>query len=414
MSKDTSIALIDYRLDCEDKSNTIFKGHQELQKAEMNHRYYKALKLAGAYAFVDSSPTLENKHLQYAIQLTEDSGESFKAIMNRDRNYVRIAKYLADVHKDVTQVDLMEDVPAYRGTESQKKELITHAIAWGYSNNIIIKRKFTDNIEFFLGEALTATNLDSINIAYSGQITENFAPAKAAFNELYKLTTASGLHYTAHSFKDGYRSSENVIQGFNLLILDIDKGTNLDTAGLLLKDYVHMLSTTKRHTEAKHRFRIILPLSHTIKLDAKGYSEFMRNVFNWLPFDVDEATKDISRKWESSAKAEYRYNIKDAELLDATIFIPQTRKAVEHNNYINSNSSLNNLERWFSTNTEEGNRSNMLIKYGFALLDNGYTLSAVREAILAFNSKIISPLPEDEILMTIMVTLTKKSAQMEA
>lgn len=96
------------------------------------------------------------------------------------------------------------------------------------------------------------------------------------------------------------------------------------------------------------------------------------------------------------------------------MFIPQTKKAATQQKHLNSLSSMTNLERWFILNTEEGNRSNMLVKYGFALLDNGYTLSAAREAILSFNQKLESSLSEDEILMTIMITLTKKAAEMEA
>jgi hypothetical protein len=413
MSKDTSIRLIDYRLDCEEFSQQNFKDHEEIQKAEMNHRYYKAMKLAGAYAFIDGSATLETKHLDYAIQLTEDSGASFKAIMQRDRNYVRVAKYLADINTEVTQVDLMEDVPAYKGGEAQKRELMQLAIAWGYKNNIIIKRNFVDNIEFFIGESLAETDLNALTLSYSTHITENFKSQKAPFNQLHKLTTAHGLHYCAHSWRNGYRQGENVIKGFNMIILDVDGGTTIDTAHLLLKDYVHFISTTKRHTEAKHRYRIILPMSHVLHLDMKTYSEFMINVFEWLPFDVDDQTKDIARKWESCKGAHHIYN-EIGDLVDATLFVPQTKKAVTQKSYINSMSSMTNLERWFLLNTEEGNRSNMLVKYGFALIDNGYTLNAAREAIFAFNEKLSDPLKEAEILMTIMVTLAKKIAEKEA
>ena len=414
MSKETSIKLIDYRLDCEEYAAHNFKDHEEIQKAEMNHRYYKAMKLAGAYAFVDNSSTLETKHLEYAIQITEDSGEAFKAIMKRDRNYVRVAKYLADINTEVTQVDLMEDVPAYKGSMQQKQELMQLAIAWGYKNNIIIKRNFVDNIEFFIGEALTETNPKELILSYSKDITEGFTPQKAPFDQLYKMTTADGLHYCAHHFRRGYRQGESAIKGFNMIILDVDSGTNIDTAHLLLQDYMHLLTTTKRHTDRKNRFRIILPMSHILYLDSKTYSEFMVNVFQWLPFEVDQSTKDIARKWESCKGAHYVYNSgSDTQLIDATLFIPQTKKAVGQKQYINEMSSMTNLERWFALNAEEGNRNNMLIKYGFALLDNGYTLDAAREAIFKFNSKIPDPLREDEILMTIMVTLTKKAAEME-
>jgi hypothetical protein len=410
MSKETSIKLIDYRLDCEHYSNHNFKDHEEIQKAEKNHRYYKAMKLAGAYAFCEGSPTLDTKHLDYAIQLVEDSGDAFKAIMKRDRNYVRIAKYLSDIDTEVTQVDLMEDVPAYKGSAAQKTELMQLAVAWGYKNNIIIKRNYVDNIEFFIGESLSETNLDEMVLSYSQQITEGFVEETAPFDQLYKLTTANGMHYAAHRFKNGYRSSDNAIPGFNMIILDVDGGTNIDTAHLLLKDYVHLISTTKRHTAQKNRFRIILPMSHVLHMDPRTYTLFMKNVMQWLPFEVDPATTDIARKWETNQGAEYVYNMK-ADLIDATLFIPQTKKASNQRDWINESSSLTNLERWFVLNTAEGNRSNMLIKYGFALLDNGYTLNAARDAILSFNGKTENPLPEDEILMTIMVTLTKKFAE---
>jgi hypothetical protein len=76
MSKDTSLLLIEYRLKCEKEANTL-PEHEEIKKAEISHRYFKALKLAGAYAFVDNSPELTEAHLYSAIKLTEESGRAF-------------------------------------------------------------------------------------------------------------------------------------------------------------------------------------------------------------------------------------------------------------------------------------------------------------------------------------------------
>ena len=47
MSKDTSLLLIEYRLKCE-KEAEFYPEHDEIKKAEISHRYFKALKLAGA------------------------------------------------------------------------------------------------------------------------------------------------------------------------------------------------------------------------------------------------------------------------------------------------------------------------------------------------------------------------------
>jgi len=405
MDQAVSIAILDYKLACDEKAMK-FKDHQEIHKAEMTHRYFKVIKLAGAYAFVDGATSLDQQYVDYAIQLVEDSGDAFKRIMERDRNYIRTAKYLADMGEEVTHVDIMEDVPAFRGSATQRAEILNLATAWGYKNNIIIETQVRDSVEFLRGEALQKTSLQEIQIAYSKDIVKDFAGHKVPFGQLYKLTTAADHHYTAHTFTAGYRNTDNVIPGFNLAIIDVDQGTTLEAAKLLLADYTYLISTTKRHTPTDHRFRVILPLSHYIILKPSKYSTFMQNIFNWLPFDVDEATKDIARKWESNNKAAYYYN--NGKLLDATEFIPQTRKATVNKKFLDTYSSMDNLERWFINHTEEGNRSNMLVKYGFALIDAGYEIKSIQQRILEFNSKLERPLEEAEILSTIIVSVSRK------
>ena len=122
MTKDVQLSLIEYQLDCQDRADHL-KEHEENLKAELSHRYYKALKLAGAYAFIDSSGEITEDHLYSSIKLVEESGEAFKELLTRDRNYVRLAHYMADVGREVTQVDLMEDLPWYRESEKRHNEL---------------------------------------------------------------------------------------------------------------------------------------------------------------------------------------------------------------------------------------------------------------------------------------------------
>jgi tetratricopeptide (TPR) repeat protein len=74
----------------------------------------------------------------YAIKLAEESGTAFNQLLTRDRSYVKLAKYIATVKVDITQADLVEDLPFYRGPASQKAEMLTLATAYGYKNNIII------------------------------------------------------------------------------------------------------------------------------------------------------------------------------------------------------------------------------------------------------------------------------------
>lgn len=403
MSKETSLVLIEYRLKCEREAD-LYPEHEEIKKAEISHRYFKALKLAGAYAFVDDSPELTTEHLYQAIKLAEESGDAFNKLLTRDRPYVKLAKYIASCKRDVTQADMVEDLPFYRGASGQKSEMLSLAIAYGYKNNIIIKKSFSDGIEFLRGETLKETDLSKMIVSYSTDITTDYRNEHAPFDQLYKLTQAPGLHWVAHHLTGGYRNEENCISGFNLAVIDVDGGVSMSTAKLLLKNYKYLIYTTKRHSEEENRFRIILPMNYELVLDAKDYKEFMSNVYEWLPFDVDTATNQRARKWLSN-DGHYEYN--EGEMFDVLPLIPKTSKNEERKELLNSQQSMDNLERWITNNIGDGNRNNMLLRYGMILMDSGFDFEAIRQRVVALNNKIADKLDESEIMGTIMISVAK-------
>jgi hypothetical protein len=403
MSKETSLLLIEYRLRCEREAEK-YPEHEEIKKAEISHRYFKALKLAGAYAFIDDSTELTEDHLYQAIKLAEESGEAFNRLLTRDRAYVKLAKYIATCKRDVTQADLVEDLPFYRGAAAQKSEMLSLAIAYGYKNNIIIKKSFSDGIEFLRGETLKETNLDKMVLSYSTDITTDYRNEYAPFDQLHKLTQAPGLHWVAHHLNGGYRNEENCIPGFNLVVIDVDGGVNISTVKLLMKNYKFMIYTTKRHTDDENRFRIILPINYELAMDAKDYKEFMSNIYEWLPFEVDTATNQRARKWLSH-DGHYEYN--DGDVLDALPFIPKTSKNEERKELLNSQQSMDNLERWVINNIGDGNRNNMLLRFAMILLDGGFDFENIRQRVVTLNNKIPDKLDEAEIMSTIMITVAK-------
>ena len=407
MSKETSLLLIEYRLKCEREAE-LYPEHEEIKKAEISHRYFKALKLAGAYAFIDDSPELTQDHLYQAIKLAEESGEAFNRLLTRDRAYVKLAKYIASCKRDVTQADLVEDLPFYRGAAGQKQEMLNLAIAYGYKNNIIIKKSFSDGIEFLRGETLKESSLDRCVISYSNDIALNYVNEYAPFDKLHKLTQINGMHWVAHHLTNGHRNEENCIAGFNLVVFDVDGGVNISTVKMLLKNYKFLIYTTKRHTPEENRFRVILPLNYQLELDAKDYKEFMSNLYEWLPFEVDTATNQRARKW-LSCEGHYEYN--EGEVLDALPFIPKTSKNEERKELMNSQQSMDNLERWVINNIGDGNRNNMLLRYSMILLDAGFDFEAIRTKVISLNDKIPDKLEEAEIMATIMTTVMKTIAK---
>jgi hypothetical protein len=406
-NKEVVLRLLKYKQFCEKRASS-YKEHEEMKKAEMVHRYFKAIKLAGAYAFIDESFEIEMKHLESAIKLAEESGNAFEKLLKRDKPYVKLAKYVADIGKEVTHVDLVEDLPFYKGSITQKKELLDLAVAWGYNNNIIIKKSLIDGIEFFKGESLPVTDLNKIILSGSKDITYNYENSVITWEQLSKFVVMPNLHWTTHHWKEGHRSKSNLIPNFNLVVLDIDKDLKLDIARELLAEYQYIIYTTKRHTEEHNRFRIILPLSHELSLGSEEYSKFMENVFNWLPFEVDDATKDVARKWLTNPGKLY---MNEGKLLDAMQFIPKTKKSEELSIERQKISNMSNIQAWFYRQIQEGNRNNTLLKYGMLLADNGYDINSIRNELINFNSKLVEPLDPDEINSTIMITITKKLAE---
>ena len=152
-----------------------------------------------------------------------------------------------------------------------------------------------------------------------------------------------------------------------------------------------------------------MPISHIVHLNARDYSTFMKSIYSWLPFECDEQTADRPRKWLTNKPlGPITHKVNEGELLDALRFIPKTDKAIKERNFIEETQSMKPLETWFYRNAASGNRNSTLLRYGYALMDNGKPAEDALLNVYAFNAKLPEPLKEEEILHTIGRSLTKK------
>ena len=399
-----AIKLLEYRIACEKRADELSE-YAEIQKAELSHRYFKALKLAGAFAFIDKSPILKEEYLNQAIKLVEESGELFLKILNRDKSYMKLAKYLASVEDEVTHADLTEALPFYKQSSVQRNEMMSMAMAWGYKNKIIIKKSFNDGIEFFKGESLKKTNTDEMIISYSDDFAYNYYGDMGPFDQLPNIFTSKDIHWCNHWFNDQHRITEKAQPKFNMVVVDVDEGISIESAMELLKDYKFIIYSTKRSTVQNNRFRIIIPLEYILELDSEDYKEFMNNVLKWLPFKSDEAANQIAKKWEAFDGA--RVEINDGKLLDPFPFIPKTSRNEQYLKSYQKIESLDNLERWFAQRMQVGDRNNQMLKYALCLKDSGLSYDEVEKRVLWFNKQLKSPLTEAEIKSSILVTTAK-------
>lgn len=403
---DVAIELIAYKTHCETISDQL-ADHEDIKKAELSHRYFKALKLAGTYAFIDESTIVTMEHLHQAIKLVEASGDAFQLILNREKPYVKLAKFLGSCENEMTHADLLETLPYYKSSSAARNELMSLAIAWGYKQHIIIKKSYLDGIEFFKGESLKETNLQEMSLSYSQHWAYHYLNEKVPFDQLHVVTQAPGIHWCNHQFAKGHRAEENVLSGFNMVVIDVDGGTSLDTCHELMKEYKFLTYTTKSHNpHGEHRFRLILPLNYNLNLDGAEYKEFMNGVLKWLPFTSDETANQRAKKWESFDGGSFHYN--EGDLLDALTFIPKTTRNEQYRQQNQELESLDNLERWFAQRMPEGNRNNNMLRFAMALKDSGMDFLEISNTVKAFNRKISNPLPEDEIDATVLRSVAAK------
>lgn len=407
VSEEVTLIYLEYKINCEKRAAELLE-HDEIRKTEISHRYFKAIKLAATYAFIEDTHEITEDQLYSAIKLVEEAGESFKGLLTRERNYVKLAKYIATVRGEVSHVDLVEDLPFYKGSESAKRELLNLAIAYGYKNSIIIKKLFNDGIEFLRGETLQESDVENMSMSHSDHEAFRYEfTDEMPFSDISLLTQEPNLHWVTHELLEGHRTEENCKPGFNMIVIDIDDGFPMQAAAKLMEEYTFHLYTTKRHTDKVNRYRMVFPINYTLKLDAADFKEFMNNFYEWLPFDVDAETNQRSRKWLTHT-GEFIDN--EGALIDALPFIPKTSKNEERKQRLLDSSSLTNLERWFVNNTGTGNRSKQLIKFAYLLVDNGLDISEVRRSVLDLNDKLPDKLPESEISSTILVSAAKAIA----
>ncbi|WAI96145.1 DNA primase [Vibrio phage vB_VhaP_PG11] len=413
LDKDVTLINLQYQLNCEEAASKL-SVFEPIKKAELQHRYFKAMKLAGVYAFIDGTDRITADQMYSAIKLVEDSGKACEQILSQDRNYVRLAKYIAAVGKELTYADLVEELPFFSGSKSAKDDMMSLARQWGHRNNVVIKKAYDGDIEFFKGETLKETDLDNLIFSVSNDVAYNYHsstsyPQIKSWDKLSTMVTQNGVHWCNHNFQDKHRREDNAIPEFNMVVIDVDDGCSLDTAKFLLKDYKALYYTTKRHTEQDNRFRIVIPLKYHLKMSDTEYKEFMNNLFEWLPFKVDEGTNQRCKKWLSYSDANSICEYTEGEILDPSQFIPKTAKNERRLEEAQNIADMDRTEAWFARSIADGNRNNTILKYTMMLFDGGMEPQDVEDRVKSFNEKLKNGLSVDELRNTVFKTLWQKA-----
>ena len=397
--RDTGINLLSYRLYCEDKASKM-PDHEELRKIELSHRYFKALKLAGCYAFLDEVDEITPDHLNQAIKMTEESGISFDKILARQRNFIRLANYLSDSSDELTHADLVEDLPYYPQSQTARKEMMELAMAWGVSNNILITKTTVQDIDFFKGEKLKETDISRLKLSWSFDPVEDFQDENQPFYKLEKLLEKSDIHWSNHFYKNGTRSDFTTIPGFSFVVIetDIDEDIPSDVIQKLLSKYKFVSSISKNSLKGKEQFRILIPCSHELKLSKADYALFIKSLMLWLPFKANSVSSQRSKRWVNLPGSKiFVNNSENTEILNILPFIPKTKGNIEFIKSIKEKGNLNHLDRWFLSLAEETNKADAFKEYISILLKMNFQTKEIKEKVSHLNTFCEVPLRKGEL-----------------
>lgn len=416
MDAKASRFALSYNQFCKQRASAISE-YRPIERAEMLHRVAKVTKLAGAYAFIDKADAVTTEHLEYAIALAEVSGQSLSKILNQPKAHVRLAQFLCEFGSPVTQADLVEHLPFYTGSASQKKDLMTLAMAHGHRNAMAIKSFEESGVAMWQGETLEPTNNEALIVSTSTALADNYTNKTASIKRLSEVCSTQDMNFCNHHFKNGEvgkgnRSKANTEAGTNIVVFDVDN-TRFKPHILhaLLEPYNHVIYETKSSTPEEPRYRLILVLSHIVKLDDVEYKKFCNNIAKWLPINVDLPAIQREKKYRTYEGSNAWYQDTGANL-NVMPYYPNTREAEEnlkHNSAL-LQARIKGMHKWVIHTASKGNRNNTLFAYVKFLSEHTTeTKEKIIERVRETNSHLVDPVDEAELTQTIFKSLKDKA-----
>lgn len=404
---------IDYQLFCTRRAEKM-NPYRPIEKVEMGNRHVKALKLAGAMAFADKEQEITVQYLKYAIKATEESGIALSKLLNQPRAYVRLANFLSQYGQAVTEADLVELLPFYKGTVTNKRDMIKLATAHGHRNAIAITQYKEADVTFYKGSQLVPNDNSELVLTHSKDIADNYTNSTHSASVLAaKFFSKQNIHYCNHHLKNGevgkgHRCKQGVLEGFNYAIFDIDDGKLApQTLSKLLGNVNHIIATTKSHTDKNPRYRLILPLSHKLFLNDEQYKQYCTNLAFWLPVPADTSAFQREKKFRTWNTAKVWSKL-DGENLNAMRFYPSTAISDELVTEQGKVVNLKGLQRWVVVNCIMGQRNQIMYRYACILAEYGKSQDFIADKLKEVNGLLQDPLSADELDSTVLKSIQQK------
>lgn len=285
----------------------------EAEKLEQEHRHWKMIKLAGAYAVWNDKEEITVQEVKEAIYSVELTGKDLQKFMIKAKReiYEVMVDYFSKNTMPLSTHDMIK-----KGWIKNRSNLV-HIIM---NANSMLAGKGTveligDEVSF---QAFNFLNKDSSQFAcfkmlpkmeiektmedsgLSREEAKTIEKTKRGYlindEYTYKETTWEKLAnlmvndtaYTPFKFNDGRRGKDNIGSPARFIVLDVDESDETyNEVADRLDEYMFHIATTSDSSNP-YKFRVILPFDIEVDLDRTKWKEFYAMVGMQLDLNIDK------------------------------------------------------------------------------------------------------------------------------
>lgn len=277
-----------------------------ITKLSQRHKQWLALKLAGAYAVLDRSESLEEEHYASAIntlELLSPDLEKFEKELVKEpyEQLVDMCKFNSDNGSFFISLHELRKQSYIVGTGTPKtkvEELVVMANSCDENGRYLAKDKGIQYKEVVRTDVLNVSYISFISDKKDGEFKKyasshcdkGYEFYETKFDELSLLLKENSA-YTPFAFKGGIRNKDNLVGGAKFLVLDVDKSfLTYEEAHVLLNKYNHHIALTS-DPDNVFKFRVLLELDSLVDVDDVTWKALITGVGEELGLVVDTLPK---------------------------------------------------------------------------------------------------------------------------
>lgn len=283
----------------EELSETI-KSQYPIAKLARTHLQWKALKLAGAIAIFNAHKSIEVSDYISAISFVEmldKDLQNFEAELVKEpyEIFVDFAHYHAVDGKFSIGLHTLRKlgyIPTTGQPQTRMKELVHLASSYDVDG---IYTVCEEGICYEAQVKSDVTGVSFVEVSGTKEQRQKQCASGYTFYETDFAELAAMLQedyaYTPFQFKDGKRSTENLIGGCSWVVLDIDDSKITDEeAHFMLSDINHHIARTS-DAQNPFKFRVLLELDSIVDIPSMQWKHFITSIADDLSIPIDMLPK---------------------------------------------------------------------------------------------------------------------------